>query len=146
MTQCFSLRSPWLRRLPISSNVVILAFMGRFLPSILISLCLSLGNISAQAKSLKILGHVVSEHSSDHHDSHEHDHHHSHESDEQQSSGDHHHHHAELASATVHLSVLSPSSFITTIELHFRKFQNFLSVTEQGPISFSSSIFRPPIS
>lgn len=125
--------------------------MGKVLSTLFIGLCLFLGNLSAQTKSYKILGHVAAEHSSVKHHKHTHHHHgkhahhhHSHKSTKKTPTNDHHHD-AELASLTAPLGIITQRPVSTFQNPQIDVKEIFLVVNESGLLSFSPSIFRPPI-
>lgn len=110
----------------------------KILALVTLSVLFFLGNLSSQSQSLKLLNHVATVHHHDHHVHHSHGH-------ESKQKKDHHHHDAELASLNTTLGVTNHfSSFEITVSPLDSK-QSFLVVNQSGLVSFSSSIFRPPI-
>ncbi len=120
--------------------------MVRLLSSLLIGGLLFLGNLSSQAKSYKILDHVVSDHSAQpkphtHHGNH---HHHVPAKSKRSPASDHHHD-AELASLNVPMNIPAQGEYFAIQDVQKEFVQIFLSANQLSLSSFSSSIFRPPI-
>ena len=128
--------------------------MKRFSVSLLIGLCIFLSHGSSRIKSNKILVHLSSEHSTSkllktHH--HGHKPHQSHESkqdqDQDQGKSDRHEHQhvSELSSLAIHLVLPEISPTVTPLSLPIARTEAFYSADELPSLSFTSSIFRPPI-
>lgn len=121
--------------------------MEKILASILIGLCIFLGNISSQAKSYKIVEHISSEHSiaKKAHSHHHHHGHHKHHHDQKNSKAHDHNHAVELSLATVYLALPSYTGFISLAPLSSKTLTRFYSLEVLNQLSFSPPVFRPPI-
>ncbi len=111
--------------------------MVSILASIILGLCIFLGNISSQVKSYKIIEHISVEHS--------HHHHHDHKSQKKSSKSHEHHHAVELSSVTILLALPSFSGFVTEAPVSLSSASGFYSLEVLNQLSFSPPVFRPPI-
>lgn len=109
--------------------------MIKLLATLIIGALFLLGNISSQIKSFKILDHVAAVHHHDHHD---------HETTKKNKTP-HHHHDAELASLNIQLALTSPEAFSKFNPSQMTEKHSYLSINQLSLLSFSPSIFRPPI-
>ena len=119
--------------------------MSRLAASIILCLCVFLGNISAQAKAYQIVEHLTSSHKVDFHEHHHYGHGHHHHHEKKQKNSKNHDHSMELSSATPSLFFPSPISSKQIINSTFSETENYFSYTEIIISSFLDSIFRPPI-
>lgn len=126
--------------------------MVRISASIIIGLCIFLGNISSQAKSYKIVEHISVEHST-HKKAHSHHHHdhgqktreNHHKSHKKTSKSDDHHHAVELSLITIFLALPSYSGFVSEAPVGLSSVTSFYSLNVLNQLSFSPPVFRPPI-
>lgn len=123
--------------------------MERILASILLGLCIFLGNISSQAKSYKIVDHIFSEHSiykktHSHHHGH-HKHHLHKQSNKKTSKAQDHQHTAELSILTIYLALPSYTGLISKTPSSISPLSGFYSLEDLNQLSFSPPVFRPPI-
>jgi ABC-type Zn2+ transport system substrate-binding protein/surface adhesin len=118
--------------------------MNRIVASIIIGLCIFLGNISGQAKTYKIVAHVSSEHSHPQKAHHHHDHH-EHKHDKKESDSHDHDHSAELSLLTIHLALQDIFSFTYPAPVTITAMNGFYTSEVLNQLSFSPPVFRPPI-
>lgn len=108
-----------------------------------------LGNLSNQAKSYGVVGHIAEKHSpagQQHpHDHHAEEHSHSKHSKKSESKTESHDHHCELASLTVHMSTFPTQDISAGLKATIVMSEIYHPTYELIIYSFTSSIFRPPI-
>lgn len=127
--------------------------MERILASILIGLCIFLGNISSQAKSYKIVEHISSDHSINkkahshhhHHGHHKHHHHKQKHSSKKTSKSHEHQHTAELSLVTNQLALHASSGLKVSVLISLPTATGFYSPDVLNQLCFSPPVFRPPI-
>jgi hypothetical protein len=139
--------------LPENGNVVIVfTQMERMLASVIVGLCLFLGNISSQAKTLQIVGHLSSEHTTQKpvhaHHTHSHHKHHDHKEAKSKKSSQsaQHQHSTELSQLTIQLALPSIRPMTYMLPVGFPSTSGFYMYKNLNQLSFSPPVFRPPIS
>jgi Ni/Co efflux regulator RcnB len=119
--------------------------MRKILVSLLVLVSMFVGNFSAQAKTFRVVNHIVSEHfqnKQEHHHHHENGTHHKHESKKKNQKE--HCHDAEL-SISSNVSLLSVIDLNEIIKVQITDSQSIFSYNEIIPSHFLDSLFRPPI-
>lgn len=122
--------------------------MSNFLASIILGVCIFLGNISSQSQSYKIFDHIASDHSSKaqaHKHHHGHVHKHAKKAKSQGKTPTDHHHNAELSALNIHLALPVFRTISLDANAAVKSSKVPVSIDQQIQLSFPTSIFRPPI-
>lgn len=122
--------------------------MSKILASIIIGLCIFLGNISSQSQSYKIFDHIASEHSNktiSHEHHHGHTHRHSKKTESKSKTPKDHHHNAELSALSIHLAAPVSRTISVAAIAPIKSSKVFASIDSLVQLSYPSNIFRPPI-
>lgn len=120
--------------------------MKQLFSSLLFSLLLLLGNFFLQTRSINVLTHVASLHSSVSGSHHNHDHNVEEPSEHSKKENTQHNHDLELASLSLPLFLSMPHSKVLTTSVVDFALPSPLALNQLSLLSFSFCIFRPPIS